>query len=60
MDITGTNFISLCEDISGKISSLVETEAFINEPVDIPIGALVIDTPREDSGDNDWGTVMEV
>ena len=55
-----TKFVPLCEGITGKIGPLVENEDFTNEPVDITIDTLVIDTTREDSGDNGWGSVMEV
>ena len=60
LDIAGTKFVTLCEGITGKIGSLVETEDFTNEPVDIPIDTLVIDMTREDSEDDDFGRVMEV
>ena len=43
-----------------KIGSLVETEDFTNESVDITIDTLVVDMTREGSECDDWGTVMEV
>ena len=60
LDIAGTKFVTLCEDITGKIGSLVDAEEFTNEPVDILIDTLVIDMTREDSEDDDFGRVMEV
>ena len=59
MDIAGTKFIPLCEGISGKIGSLVKTEDFTDEPVDIPIDTLVIDLTRKGEH-NDWGTITEL
>ena len=60
MDIAGTKFVSLCEGISGKIGSIVETEDFTNESVDFPIDTLIVDLTRDVGEDEDWGTVVNI
>ena len=60
LDIAGTKFVSLCEGISGKIGSIVETEDFTNESVDFPIDTLIVDLTRDVGEDEDWSTVVNI
>ena len=53
--VAATKFVPMCEGISGTIGALTVDPTYIDDEVDIPIDALVLDLARFDEEDGDSG-----